>query len=107
MKKIILLAFSLTIFFNLSFSNTGGPDAYGYTWIDSNEPGGPTYSWFDISVIGNPVTGLGDDNIIGPKPLGGFFQYYWYQVDKCWIGSNGYLSFGNSGQLASPFPTIP
>lgn len=107
MKKLLLIALSPVLLFSSSYAATGGPDAYGYIWKDSNEPGGPTYQWFDISVIGNPVTGLGDDNIIGPKPLGGNFQFYWYQVDKCWIGSNGYLTFMSNGQLASPFPTIP
>jgi hypothetical protein len=88
------------------FSNQGGPDAFGYTWKDSNEPNGPAYSWFDISVIGSQLTGFGDDNFIGPKPLGGPFTYYWYTVDKCWIGSNGYISF-QPGNLAANFPNIP
>jgi hypothetical protein len=105
--KQLLLSFAIA---SLAFTNmqaaTGGPDTYGYTWVDSNEPNGPTYTWWDISQIGNPVTGLADDNIIGPKPIGGNFQYYWYQVDKVWIGSNGYIAF-NNGNLAAPFPIIP
>lgn len=106
MKKFSLsiAAFLITL---STFANFGGPDAFGYTWKDSNEPGGPNYSWWDISQIGNPVTGLGDDNTLGPKPIGGFFQYYWYQVDKVWIGSNGYLCFDGPGNLASIFPPIP
>ncbi len=100
------------------FSGTGGPDAYGYTWIDNNDttlPGAPTYHWIDITKIGTEVTGLGDDNTVGPFDIGFQFPYYWYKVDKFYICSNGVISFsdkdvwishsgggGTGGQIPSP-----
>ncbi len=87
--------------------NTGGPDAFGYTWIDSDEPGGPAVDFIDISSYGTEVTGLGDDNFVGPFPIGFNFRYYWYDVNQFWVGSNGWMKFSTSGQLASPFPAIP
>ncbi len=103
--KQIILAFALfsTILGN---ANQGGPDQYGYTWKDSNEPGGPSYQWWDITTIGTQLGGLGDDNFIGPVSLGNLYPYYWYNVSKCWVGSNGYISFG-PGNLAANFPAIP
>ncbi|TKJ41089.1 hypothetical protein CEE37_05325 [candidate division LCP-89 bacterium B3_LCP] len=87
---------------------TGGPDAYGYTWIDSNEPGGPVLSWIDITTTGTLVGGLGDDNWVGPFSTGFPFHYYWYDVEQFYIGSNGYLEFGAPFNMAQPFPaTIP
>ncbi len=53
---------------------------------------------------------MGDDNTRGPFNItttgNDYFTFYWYQVDKFWIGSNGYISFGNIN-LSSAFPTIP
>ncbi|MCC7303616.1 MAG: T9SS type A sorting domain-containing protein [Bacteroidia bacterium] len=104
MKNVLSLLFITTVLFSSTQANQGGPDAFGYIWKDSNEPGGPSYAWWDITQIGSQLSGFGDDNFIGPKPLGGPFTYYWYTVDKCWIGSNGYISFG-PGNIAAPFPT--
>lgn len=87
----------------------GGPDTYGYTWKDSNDPNGPSYSWFNNvgTSDGFKVSGLADDNVVGPFNLAKSFQFYWYKVDKFWIGSNGYIAFNNTNN-ASPFPgTIP
>lgn len=86
---------------------TGGPDAYGYTWIDSNEPGGPVFDWVDISISGLTVTGLGDDNLVGPFVMQTDMPFYWYLRKFIWIGSNGYVAFNGNGNMASPFPTIP
>ena len=104
MKKILLLLFVIPI---ISFCQTsGGPDGYGYTWVDSNDPNGPAYNWIDIETVDNLISGLGDDNIIGSFPIP-TFAYYWYSVSSLSIGSNGYIAFSNPQNIASPFPTIP
>ncbi len=89
----------------------GGPDLYGYRWIDSDTVAPtlpvPTYNWIDISTIGTLVTGLGDDNVVGPFDVGFDFPYYWYDVNSFYVGSNGYIAFGDNFLEASPFPTMP
>ena len=106
MKKVYLLFLLISISY-ISNASSGGPDLYGYTWKDSNEPGGPTYNWIDI-MGWNPteVKLLSDDNTRGPFVMNFNFHYYWYDVNMFWVGSNGYLMFQN-GQLSQPFPPIP
>lgn len=87
----------------------GGPDAYGYTWLDNTDPGGPVYDWVDISQRPTTVelSGLGDDNAVGPFPLGWDFHYYWNDFDEVTFGSNGWISFAPLSNIASCFPDIP
>ena len=85
-----------------SYRGTGGPDAYGYTWIDSDESGGPTYSWIDISGIGTEITGLTDDNNLGPFPMNFDFGYYWYAVNQFWVNANGAISFSDNTIVGQP-----
>jgi hypothetical protein len=87
----------------------GGPDAYGYQYLDSDTtaPGAPTYSWVSIQGVGTQVTGLSDDNYAGPFPIGFDFPYYWYSVDEVIVGSNGYITFGDKAANASPFDPVP
>jgi hypothetical protein len=87
----------------------GGPDAYGYRYLDSDTtaPGAPTYNWRSISGAGTQITTLGDDNVAGPFPIGFDFPYYWYTVNSVFVGSNGYITFGDPGLNASPFVNVP
>ncbi len=87
----------------------GGPDSFGYRYLDSDTvcPGAPTYNWINIKGVGTRVTGLGDDNVVGPFDIGFDFPYYWYRVNKVYIGSNGYIAFHDNMLNASPFQRIP
>ncbi len=102
-RTLTLFSFLLPL---LTRAALGGPDAYGYTWKDSNEPDGPIFNWIDITGTGTQVMGLADDNVVGPFVMSTNMPYYWYTVKNVWIGSNGYIAF-NSTNIASPFPTIP
>ncbi|MBP7496438.1 MAG: T9SS type A sorting domain-containing protein [Bacteroidales bacterium] len=95
------------LFITVTYADKGGPDKFGYTWKDSNEPDGPKFQWYEIPLTTDRVVkGLGDDNVLGPYPIGGKFIFYWYPVEKFWVGSNGYIAFRNI-HIAAPFPNIP
>lgn len=80
---------------------SGGPDAFGYTWIDSDEPGGPAFNWVDISGVGTTVS-LNDDDTTAAIPLGFDFPYYDSTFSSVHIGSNGILTFsGGSTSLSN------
>jgi hypothetical protein len=70
---------------------TGGPDAFGYSYTDSNEPGGPAYNFEDISATGTPLS-LGDDQMSGAIPIGFTFTYYGSGYTDVYVSSNGFLS---------------
>ncbi|MCH7496375.1 MAG: M6 family metalloprotease domain-containing protein [Candidatus Marinimicrobia bacterium] len=74
----------------------GGPDVFGYTWIDSDGPGGPVFNWLDISGTGlNSGITLDDDTAW--VNLGFSFSFYGRDYDQVLIGENGTLSFINYG----------
>jgi hypothetical protein len=87
----------------------GGPDLYGYRYLDSDTtcPGAPTYNWTSIKGIGTEITTLTDDTCVGPFPIGFEFPYYWYRVDSINVSSNGYVSFSDRTKYMQPFNPVP
>ncbi|HPI86230.1 MAG TPA: hypothetical protein PLR01_07640, partial [Bacteroidales bacterium] len=85
----------------------GGPDDFGYSWIDSEEPGGPDWSWTDISEVGILVEGLGDDEMAGPFEMGFNFSFYGQTKNHFWISPNGVISFNEQfiPYANEPIPT--
>jgi hypothetical protein len=84
-----------------SIRGSGGPDLFGYEWIDSNDPDGPDYVWNDISLSGILVTNwvptssypATDEGKAGPFNLGFTFKYYGIEYSNVWFCSNGFVSF--------------
>jgi len=71
----------------------GGPDNFGYSWIDSDEEGGPNWEWNDIAETGYLIEGLGDDNVVGPFEMAFDFPFYGQPKNHFWVNSNGSISF--------------
>ncbi len=88
----------------------GGPDLWGYYYIDSSEDGGPVYAWNDISGTGTEVTGQSDDDFEGPVALPWSFPFYDNTYTDVYIGSNGYIAFGAGGDYTDfsndPIPSV-
>jgi hypothetical protein len=84
----------------------GGPDNWGYYWIDSDDPEGPTFEWIDISSVGVEITGLDDDDSSAAIPIGFDFPFYENIVSELNVGSNGIITFGG-GSTARTNTSIP
>ena len=85
---------------------TGGPDAFGYTWTDSDEPGGPVYDWTDIAGVGTPIPfpSYNDDGNVGPLPIGFDFPFYGNTFDEFYACTNGWMSFTSTATSYSNQP---
>jgi hypothetical protein len=74
----------------------GGPDAFGYEWIDSDEPGGPTVTFKDISGTGTQVVWVNtstDDHYSASIPIGFTFDFYGVPYTSVYVSENGVISF--------------
>lgn len=76
----------------LSVKGSGGPDNFGYSWKDSDAPGGPVYTWEDISTSGLALS-LSDDAATSVT-LNFPFKFYGTEYRSMYVCSNGYISFG-------------
>jgi subtilisin family serine protease len=88
----------------------GGPDNFGYRWVDSDQAGGPEYAWFDISAVGTPIP-LGNEDISTFQPLGFNFSYYGNVHTAARACANGYLTLTSIDVVptngAIPNPSVP
>ncbi len=75
--------------------SSGGPDGFGYRYLDSTAPGGPVFDWVDITTTGTSTvmygvpTWAGDDNFSEPIPLGFSFPFYGNSYDTAHVDING------------------
>lgn len=103
MSRSLLLA--LCLLPGTATAASGGPDSYGYYYIDSDTSGGPTY---DSTVITDAVSGgtvLGNTSSTGASgaddsnstmSLAFSFPFYGSNYSTLYVCSNGFVSFTSS-----------
>jgi len=103
---LLVLGTSLHAFTGLTEANAGGPDYFGYRYIDSNEPSGPVYNWVDITATGTFPSGLNnsDDHYVNGIPIGFVFSFYGQNYSQLSITNNGILCFSGGGPQAHNAP---
>ena len=69
----------------------GGPNAAGYSWIDSTDPAGPVFDWVEIFSVGTELD-LSDDEM-ATVPIGFPFTFFGETYEEVKVCSNGWLSF--------------
>ncbi|MCB9474328.1 MAG: T9SS type A sorting domain-containing protein [Candidatus Delongbacteria bacterium] len=85
----------------------GGPDASGYTWIDSDEPDGPMVHWLAPDEDALPVVFAQHDQVAGPFAMGFDFPFYGQSFSTVFISPDGYLSFSDSTAHPDNEPGLP
>ena len=94
-----------------SLRASGGPDEYGYIWLDSNEINGPIYSWRDIYGLGTEVTFVHNDTATVLIPIGFDFNFYGIDYNEFRISPNGWIGFGGENtewsNISIPSPDAP
>jgi len=89
---------------------TGGPDDFGYQWIDSTEENGPVYDWIEISGTGTSTIMYGvnqfhgDDNFSEPIEFGFDFPFYGIPRSFFYVDTNGEFLLAESNWY-EPYPS--
>ncbi|MFP4459409.1 MAG: hypothetical protein ACLFSQ_07465 [Candidatus Zixiibacteriota bacterium] len=91
MKKIFLVLF----FSVLLLGDSGGPDDFGYSWVDSREDFGPDFNWIEIKETGERLSRVsdsdnGEEYVEFERP----FEYYGEMHEGITVSSNGAAAFG-------------
>ena len=87
-----------------AFAATGGPDLYGYRWVDNGEQDGPSVDeWQDAWLQGEPFIDQDDqcrtDNPNRPDETTDLpFAFNYYGIDRTSLNicSNGFVYFGDN-----------
>ena len=88
------LALALLCIPSPASADQGGPDEFGYVWIDSDESGGPSYS-LDFSPLSSSAAPLVlDDDSSSTIAIGFTFTFYGQDYNQLHVQSNGGITFG-------------
>ena len=76
--------------------DSGGPDEFGYQWVDNRDPEGPEFHWVDHEAEGHAVSFSHHDSATEWIDPGIFVHLYGQRFDGFYISPNGYIAFSDA-----------
>ena len=80
----------------------GGPDEFGYIWMDNYESAGLTFNWIDISGTGSETSISDEINGNTAVNLPFSFPFYGDDFDEIYVSVNGFISFSEIPASGAP-----
>ena len=93
----LMLAIIILGLASMASALQGGPDKFGYRYIDSHERSGPGFGWIhDVPANGRQADVSDLENNLGIKLRIGFpFNFYGVDYENIHIGGNGFITFSS------------
>ncbi len=86
---------------------SGGPDAFGYSYDDNREPGGPSSdAWVELGGTA-PIGPTANDALSEEIPIGFSFPFYGQNFTHLRACTNGWLSLTNSNLTTGVNTSLP
>lgn len=79
----------------------GGASVAAYSYLTSDQAGGPAHVWSDIRASGTQVTGITSGGNAGPVALGFAFPFYGQDFTTLRISASGWVSFTSAATNAT------
>ncbi len=105
MNRSVMVVLSIFALSFVAFARSGGPDAFGYRFVDSDEVGGPAFEWIDISASGTLGPSGDDSRLTVSLPWN--FEWYGINYNQITICTNGWTCFGSTTYSSLSTDTIP
>jgi hypothetical protein len=102
-----------TVLPSFEHAGNGGPDAFGYYFVDNTEEYGPAFTWIEISGTGTRIESDLHYFMSEEIPLGFPIEFYGSFYSSIWVNSHGEIHLGSRDTWLStndcplPDPSTP
>lgn len=103
MKRLLLICLLILPF--MLFADSGGPDLFGYSWVDSRD--GVPFEWHEIKDTGERLSISTSDDGTYTVTLDEPFVFYGVEQTELTISTNGCAAFGRVSYMSLSTSGIP
>ncbi|UCE90766.1 MAG: hypothetical protein JSV90_04855 [Methanobacteriota archaeon] len=95
MLAFLMVTVGFSLFDEDSEAETGGPDEYGYVWVDSKGSApNVTFDWIDVRSGTDAGFSYSTNEFLGPFNVGFMFEFYGNTYNSFFISNNGFITLG-------------
>lgn len=105
---LVLVCSALVALSRPAEASAGGPDTWGYRWVDSVSPAPVvSFDWIELYGAGTDTGLSGDDVCTSPIEIGFPFEFYGNTYDMVNLTTNGFaiFDFESTSSYGYPMPT--